>query len=211
MIFRILLIGSKDVQITGEVRYLTSLDNIRVTVLANGDVHARTIYEACRRQRFDAIHFAVHSDERKIIVNGDILNPEDIAQLARLCRATLVFFNSCVSGRLSSYVTRHGVDFSICNNTPLADEDAWKTPLAFYDFINSQIAASGTFSIAEAYDESTPDDGEYGIYINHQRSRIVLVQARLDRLERVAIALGLVDILTLVLVIWLAVKAGIVP
>jgi len=194
-----------------EIRYLTSLDNIRVTVLSNGDVKSQTIYEACRRQRFDAIHFAVHSDDDKIEVNGDIIHAEDIAQLSRLCRANLVFFNSCVSGRLSSYLTRHGVDFSICNNTPLADSEAWKTPLAFYDFINSQISTSGTFSIPEAYDESSPDDGEYGIYINHQRSRIVLVQARLDRLERVALALGAVDVLTLVLVIWLAVQAGLIP
>lgn len=103
-----------------------------VTIL-NGAVVAKDIYDACRDQRFDSIHFAGHGGETGVwLSDGDILTPEDIGQICRMVGAKLVFFNACETGVPAAYAVRHGAFFALFAIRKLPDAQAWKLALVFY-------------------------------------------------------------------------------
>lgn len=153
-----------------EIRALTSMH--RVTVL-NGTVTAQDVYNACRQEQRDIIHFAAHSDEYKVLLSGDeTLDAEDIAQIARIARCRLVFFNSCRSARLATYAVAHGVQFAIATTVDIPDREAWKTPLSFYGYLHEQMAAVQDplkVDIPAAFRGAVNGEGTYMLLTSIQR------------------------------------------
>lgn len=193
---RVLLVvpDAANVDSDPEIAYLTSLRHIRVQVLP-GHISARALYDAVDdkryRQHFDIIHFAVHSsaDPPLLSLNGDKLRPEDIGQVSRRAGASLLFFNSCNSGVLASYVVQRGVTWAIYLNRDLVDKEAWKMPLLFYESLDNQIDESGTYSIPKAFRDAVPGDGTYGITSDYDRAGILTVQREIETLRRWVVGL----------------------
>lgn len=170
-----------------EIRSITSLTSLRVSVLS-GHVLRRTVYDAVQEDTYDIIHFAVHSNQDYLSLNGDKLPPSDIGQIARLAHAKLVFFNSCNSGRLASHLVQRDIEFAIFANIELPDRDAWTMPLAFYEFLDRQIRNDRTYSIPKAFNDAITGDGNYGITSSYDRVGMLSVQRQMWRMERAIIA-----------------------
>ena len=148
-----------------EVDLITSMHRVH---LLQGNVSKQRLYNDVRMSKYDIIHFATHSTEETLALsNGDELTPEEIAQIARLCKAQLLFFNSCISGRMADYSVRHGLQYAIHTNVELEDEESWKMPLALYRFIKDQIDADKALNFVEAFMAADTGDGVYGLSISH--------------------------------------------
>ena len=161
---RVLLVAPDQPGINGiaEVRAITSQH--RVMVL-NGPVSVADVYDAARHGRYDILHFAAHSHDRELDLSaGEVMTPEDVAQVGRNAGAKLIFFNSCRSGLLADYVIRHGVAFAIHSNIELPDDDAWKMPSVFYDFVAEQRDRNAV-DYASAFEQADAGDGVYGLSV----------------------------------------------
>lgn len=182
MELRVLLVAPDVANVDGisEIRTITGLH--RVTVL-NGHVSARDVYDAARLQKFDIIHFAMHSDSDVLKLNGDVLTPESVSQISRLAGAHLLFFNSCLSGRHASYAVQRSTDFAIYANIQLPDAIAWKMPLTFYEFLADQEGDAGTVNYPKAFNDAMSGDGNYGITSAYDRVGVLPLQQRMDGLE----------------------------
>lgn len=146
-----------------EVRTITSL--LRVTVL-NGTVTAQDIYGEARRGKYAVLHFVTHSEDYAVhLSDGETLSPEDVAQVARLCGAQLIMFNSCRSGVMAAYAVAHEVPSAIYCNVELLEREAWKLPLAFYSLLAEQDTALGVLDIASAFHGADTGEGLYGLLI----------------------------------------------
>ena len=67
-----------------------------------------------------------------VIDSNELLDPDDIAMLCRMAGTRLVFFNACSTARPATYITRHGVPFSIFATIEIPMSEAWQRPAAFY-------------------------------------------------------------------------------
>ena len=148
-----------------EVDLITSMHRVH---LLQGTVPKQRLYNDVRTSQYDIIHFATHSTEEYLALSdGDQLTPEEIAQIARLCKAQLLFFNSCISGRMADYSVRHGLQYAVHTNVELEDEESWKMPLAFYRFLKDQIEIGKVVNFVEAFMAADTGDGVYGLSISH--------------------------------------------
>lgn len=185
-----------------EVRTITAL--LRVTVL-NGTVTAQDIYAEARYGKYDVLHFVTHSEDYAArLSNDETLSPEDVAQVARLCGAQLIMFNSCRSGVLAAYAVRHSVPFAIHCNIELLDREGWKLPLAFYSLLAEQMASTGVLDIPAAWDGADTGEGLYGlamrveqftavsklaVEVAEQRAKLTRIEAALGRMTQLAMLL----------------------
>lgn len=161
-----------------EVDLITGMHSVHVL---QGEVPKQRLYSSVRHAQYDIIHFATHSTEEYLALSGDDeLSPEEIAQIARLSKAKLLFFNSCISGRMADYSVRHGVQYAVHTNVELEDEESWKMPLAFYRFLKDQIDCEKGINFVEAFAAADTGDGIYGLSISH-----VLVLNNINVLEEI--------------------------
>lgn len=148
-----------------EVDLITGMHRVH---LLQGKVPKQRLYNDVRTSTYDVIHFATHSTEEYLALSdGNVLTPEEIAQIARLGKAQLLFFNSCVSGRMADYSVRHGVQYSVHTNVELEDNESWKMPLAFYRFLKDQKDSGKDVNFVEAFMAADTGDGIYGLSISH--------------------------------------------
>lgn len=178
---RVLLIAPtlENINAIPEIRAISALH--RVFPL-NGHVSLQDVYDAAKDDSYDIIHFALHSNQDMLRLNGDVLTPEDVAQVARLAHAKLIFLNSCNSGRHASYAVQHGVEFAIFSNIAISDAGAWKFPVAFYEFLSDQIEKKQV-NFAKAYNDASSADGAYGITSSYDRAGVLPLQVKLAQLE----------------------------
>ena len=166
MILRVLLIAP-DLPGIDSVPELRAITSIHQVVVLSGRVTARDIYQQARERPRSVLHIATHSrDDAVQLSDGELLAPEDVAQIGRLTGAELVFFNSCRSGLLANYAVRHGLDYAIYCNVDLQDGQAWKMPQAFYDFLHDQECAIADY--AAAFYRADSGQGVYGLAISPQ-------------------------------------------
>jgi len=164
---RVLLVApdQQGVDAHPEVDLITSMHRVH---LLQGNVPKERLYNDVRTSEYDIIHFATHSTEQTLALSdGDSLTPEEISQIARLSKAQLLFFNSCISGRMADYAVRHGVQYAVHTNVELDDEESWKMPLAFYRFLKDQMDTGRCCNFVEAFMAADTGDGIYGLSISH--------------------------------------------
>ena len=163
-VLRILLVApGLGLQTTAEVRDLTTLHS--VTVLSDV-VTVRDVYQKAGGGRYEAIHYASHSNEQMVeLSNNQFLIDNDLLQIARMSGAKLVFFNSCYAGRLAHYLVGHGVQLAVHTNLDIQDEEAWKFPLAFYGAV-ARLGNGRAAAYVHAYQESSDGEGTYGLAIS---------------------------------------------
>jgi hypothetical protein len=128
-----------------------------------GTVTIEDVYRLCQEKQFDVIHFASHGGPDGIqLSNNIILTAEDIAQAVRLKETKGVFLNACNTGKVASYVVRHGALWAISSEIELNDADAWKLASAFYSHQRNGTAKDfvGAYLLADS------GDGEYSLVLN---------------------------------------------
>lgn len=161
-----------------EIDLITSMHRVR---LLHGDVNRERVYNDVKGGSYDIIHFASHStDEGVEISNGEILSASDIAQIAKIANASLLFFNSCESGKLADYAVSHGILYAIYTNVPLLDDGAWKMPMAFYKSMAEQYESDEDIDYFLAFSNADTREGVYGISLSkdavyHSPSRLTHV------------------------------------
>lgn len=187
-----------------EIKALTALQRIRVAVLT-GYVSAQNVYEAVDRNNYDIVYFAVHSDSEHIALNGTRLSSESIGQIAKLAGASVIFFNSCNSGKHASFLVQRGVQWAIFLNIELRDEQAWRMPLLFFDLLNKQIMDSNSYSIPKAFFDAIPGDGTYGITAQYDRAGFLPVMHAINahRIWLYALTAGaMCNVLLMAFLLW---------
>ena len=160
---RILFVAPDDDKLDSqpEIRDISSRRHIQVTLL-NGPVTARDIYTHAR-DGFDVLHFVAHGGADGIQLSDRTqLSYQDIAQIARLAQARIIFFNSCETGKPASYVVHHGALWSIFGNIALDDASAWQHPIGFY---NSLVDLEPQ-TVAKALRIADNASGDYGYTIS---------------------------------------------
>lgn len=157
MVVRILLIVP-DVQprldTTPEIRTLTSLH--QVTVLS-GTLSNREIYAAAQSGNYQVIHIGAHANT---------FRREDVLQVARVANAELVLLNACHTGAIASFLVSHKIRYVIATNIELENGEAWKMPLAFYEYLARQEKLGSAYSIPDAYVKADTGDGDYIITLD---------------------------------------------
>lgn len=198
-----------------EVRTITAL--LMVTVL-NGTVTAQDIYSEARHGKYAVLHFVTHSEDYAVhLSNGETLSPEDVAQVARLCGAQLIMFNSCRSGVMAAYAVAHDVPCAIYCNVELLEREAWKLPLAFYSLLAEQAAELGIIDIPGAFNGADTGEGLYGMLVridqftpvaklaaelSEQRGKLVRIEAALNRMTQLAMMLMVMWIIGGGILVW---------
>jgi hypothetical protein len=204
--FRILLIApdTAGLDIAPEVSDISGFPTFRVTVLT-GHLNIQRLYATSRSGDIDLIHLAVHSDNDFVSINGDKLGPDELSQIVKLSGAQGVFFNSCTSGKLASFLVGHGYcSFAIFNNIQLKDSDAWKVPLLFYASLNEQLERGERPSIPSAFYDAAPATGDYGLVVSPEKARLAPIQMEIERLAANYRLLLFLVLLNLVLTLALA-------
>lgn len=200
---RVLLVAPNldNINAIPEIRAIAGLH--RVFPL-NGHVSLRDVYDAARDDKYDVIHFALHSNTDALRLNGDTIRPEDVAQIARLAHAHLIVINSCYSGRHASYAVEHGVDFAIYSNVEVHDDEAWKFPVALYEFLHDQIVTLAAVNYAKAFHDASNGDGQYGITSAYDRAGILPLQREVEILKQRLWWLFAAGVLNLI--VWITVQ-----
>lgn len=162
---RILLIAPKNKSIdqVPEIHQLTSLH--RTTVL-NGDITVQDIFDEVRNNEYDIVHFAtdltsVTNYDTMYISDKEGLSLIDTENILKLSKAKMVFFNFCSSARFATYVTNRGIECAIYTTTYIAENVAWRFPMAFYEQLKRHEKLD-LFSFNEIYESTAPSDGTYG-------------------------------------------------
>jgi hypothetical protein len=128
-----------------------------------GTVTVEDIFRLCQEKEFDVLHFASHGGPNGIqLSNNVVLTAEDVAQALRLKETKGVFLNACNTGKVASYVVRHGATWAISSEIELPDAEAWKLASAFYS--HQRYGTSRDF--VGAYLLADSGDGEYSLAVN---------------------------------------------
>lgn len=141
-----------------EIRQISK--KTHATIL-NGPVRRMDVFDYATRG-YDIIHFATHGNEQGIELSDGFLTMSDIAAVARLARAVLVFFNSCNTGKPASFSVNHGVTWAIYSNVAIADNDAWQYVYTLYD----ALRGVEPHNVAEALSIADDGDGDYGFNVS---------------------------------------------
>lgn len=131
--------------------------------ILDGAVTPEDIYQAVRETAFDIHHYATDSGPEGVALSdGVIFGPDEIAGVARIKETPCLFFNSCNSGRLAAYAVRHGVRYAVHTNIELADADAWKPAVGFYESLQNGHGKDyvGAYIVADS------GDGDYGLSVD---------------------------------------------
>jgi hypothetical protein len=167
-----------------EIRTITALH--QVTVM-NGKPTQRELYEVAQRGGYDVIHFGSHKDT---------YTAEDILNIARVAGVQLVFLNACYTGKIASSLVSHGIPYAISTNVELEDMNAWKFPLAFYEYIARQERQREVINYPAAYGQADNGDGEYSLSVAVTRIlTMASITTKIQELEakvNIAIRVGLV-------------------
>jgi hypothetical protein len=98
-----------------------------------GTVDRSRLFNAVRRREFDILHFSTHANRDGVLLSaGELLDATGILQLARACRATLVFLNNCESAELGQVLIDEDVPAVICTLSNISDILAKETSQVFY-------------------------------------------------------------------------------
>lgn len=178
-----------------EVRRISAMH--RVTIL-HGPVRVSEIYEYAQAGNYDVLHYGLHGDSKGISVGNELMDRDDLYQVAKLAGVHLVFFNACYSGALGSFLVARGIPFAISTNEEVADMDAWKMPLSFYEYLARDERRHRMPDVPSAYQDAEGGEGDYNLHVNWQ---VITPPARVTRLEWAVATLAL-------MVLGLAVAVG---
>lgn len=155
---RVLVIAPDQPDITSvpEIREISSRLNLQTTIL-NGPVTCQDVFRYCK-DRYDILHFVTHGGDEGLELSDGLMLAQDIAQAARVARASMVFMNTCDSAKLAGYIVSHGVLWSLQGNDRIKESDAWKVMLAFYSSLDGIEPAQVVAAMRVAFDGT----GSYG-------------------------------------------------
>lgn len=180
-----------------EIRSLTSLH--QVTVLS-GSLSNRELYEAAQRGNYDIIHVGAHTDT---------FHRDDLLQVARVSNASLVLLNACVAGALASFLVAHGVPYVVATNIELKDNEAWKMPVAFYEYLARQEHHQEIISFPKAFEKADTGDGDYSLLVSVQRlNTMAVISQQIETLNyKFNVAVVLLSLSDLaVIILWFLVR-----
>ena len=176
---RVLLVAPDQPEITSvpEIREISSKENLQTTIL-NGPVTCQDVFRYCK-DRYDIIHFVTHGDENGLILSDGLFEAPDIAQAARVARASIVFMNACDSSELAGYIVSHGVLWSIQGNSQIPDDKSWKIVLAFYSALAGVRPAQVVTAMKVAFDGT----GAYGHTVSLEFLTDVIATSRWSEVQ----------------------------
>lgn len=167
---RVLLIAPNQSGIDSipEIRNISELHR---TFVLNGHVTCKDVYAAAKSGNFDAIHFATHlvNEDNRLktlaLSASEVLTLDDVVQVVKLAKASLVFFNLCLAARFGSYISRRTNASCVYTTIELEDAEAWKLPLGFYEETAKQEILAKTqvvFNYKDVFDSVDDESGIYG-------------------------------------------------
>jgi hypothetical protein len=116
-----------------------------------GRVTRQRLFDAVRRQEFDVIHVAAHIGPAGVqLSDGELLDGPALVQVARSCKATLVFLNGCESAELGQMLVDDDVPAVICTLATAPDVVAKETAQTFYRLLVRHE------DLRQAYHDSKP-------------------------------------------------------
>lgn len=178
---RILFIAPSDTKLD-VVPEIDALYEYGYTVQSvQGEVSRSRLFDLVRRQKFDVLHFACHSNPDGVLLSSaEAFDTPSIVQFAKMCGATLVFLNSCQSIEIGQVLIDEDVPAVICTRADVQDQIAKETAQAFY----KQLAGHG--DVRRAYHDSRPPiKGGYSLFTDGQLDAIQFgpIIERLDQFE----------------------------
>lgn len=192
---RILLIAP-DTRTLNSLPEIVAISSQHQTTLLVEQVTVKQIYDTVRYQSFDVLHFATHTDHNNVYLSEtEILDKEQLAQIARTAGCSLVFFNGCDSAGLAAYLVRHGVTYAIYTTNELNVREAWQMPNTFYALLSRP-----QHTVVSAYTHSDGGEGLYGLIASpEQISDITIIKKEVEQalteLESVALHIKIIYIL----------------
>lgn len=131
--------------------------------LIGTDVTVSKVFEVVNLYHYDAIHFSSHMSERGVeMSNKELLEPADVAQLARMAKARVVVLGGCNSNFIASAIIHMGVEFAFFSNREATTSEIWKFTLTFYNaFTNGH-----SNDVLGAYIAANREDGVIGWTMN---------------------------------------------
>lgn len=99
---------------------------------------------------------------------------DDVVSMAKLASARCVFFNGCDSAMLANHAVRNGVACAIYTTADLADRDAWKFPMLWYEQLARQEDENVILDLRKAFEQSVDRSGFYGWSSNGLYERSLL-------------------------------------
>jgi len=138
------------------------------------------MYGHAQRGNFEIVHVGTHKES---------ISRDDILQISRVAGAKLVFLNSCNSAEIGSFLVAHGLNTCIATNVELEDREAWKMPLAFYEYLARQERQNQPVSFSTAYVQADGGDGDHSFLINlgllsaweGMEDRMVAIEGKVNR------------------------------
>lgn len=108
------------------------------------------------QKHYDILHFLAHGDEKGIQLNDGIMEPEDIARLAKHVKARMVFLNACSSTIPGQYLVDVGIPAVIVHNREIPDNEAIQVAGYFYNEL-----AVNNGDMKSAYSVANPRNGSF--------------------------------------------------
>jgi hypothetical protein len=194
---RVLLVAPDQPDITSvpEIREISSKENLQTTIL-NGPVTCQDVFRYCK-DRYDIIHFVTHGDEDGLMLSDGLFIAADIAQAARVARASIVFMNACDSSELAGYIVSHGVLWSIQGNAKIPDEKAWRIVLAFYSALDGVKPAQVVAAMKVAFDGT----GAYGHTVSLEFLTDVIASSRWSEVQLASWQIAIIAIVATMAII----------
>jgi len=146
-----------------------------------GEVTQERITRAIHQKTFDGIHYATHASKNGVVLsNGDVLSKEQVAQIAKLVDAELVYLNACDSAKIGQYLADRGVPVTVAHTDEVLDADAIRTASHFYT-----RSAQYDGDYRKAYDFVSPKDGTLAMFsgASYYDKAIMLLTQAMNKLQ----------------------------
>lgn len=141
------------------------------TVLTDEQVTYDNITSVAQEGYFDIVHFQGHmvqeidSLSSVLLGDGTELDLSQMATIARMASAKVIFLNSCLGARFAAYLVKHGADAAVFSTVAIPVEKAWQVSTDFYEQLR-RIEKTGKqislLDIRHAFDEVSNGQGLYG-------------------------------------------------
>ena len=167
---RILFVAPDDPDLNHlpEIRRISAMHTVHVLA---GPVTLHDIYDAVR-DAYDVVHFTIHMQADDLALDAMALTADEwidlatAAQICKLAKAKLVFFNTCLGARFGAYAVQHGTPAAIFTTIAMPVTVAWRLPLAFYERCSQIEEQERVVDFKTALDSVDSGDGLYGCLVS---------------------------------------------
>lgn len=137
-----------------------------VLPISESEITFRSIFDFTTHRYADVLHFAMHSGPDGIeLPDGTILSPEDIARMAKTCRAQIVVLNSCENSRPSIVIAFKNIPFVFYGTGKPDHQTAINFSTTFYAALPEKLTSP--LQVLEAYADFAYDgEGNFGYVIS---------------------------------------------